>query len=214
MLPAWNTGSHIKREMAICASGTGRHRALQDAKGTCDFLEYMDRYEFDLKERLGADYVPEADWKTRWYDIICGSNNVGYKFCWTHEQCGPISKLRPFTKRWWEEVPTPIRVKVTRGHSGPMLDDDARGKPLPESFVTVLYHYGYLANAPTIAKEGLKPGKLCGMSSKNCVHFSVDIFNPTLYQEAQERLAKGDLELPARVGYPPRYDYNAEFISN
>ena len=71
-----------------------------------------------------------------------------------------------------------------------------------------------MANAPTIAKEGLKPGKLCGMSSKKCVHFSVGIFNPTLYQEAQERLAKGDLELPARVGYPPRYDYNAELIFN
>ena len=187
MVPAWKTGSNFDREKSVCASGTGRHKGLQDAKGTCDFLKFVYRFEIELKDRLGTDYVPETDWKNRWHDTISGSNNVRFKLCWTHEQYGPISKLRPFTKRWWEEVPTPIRVKVTRGHSGPMLDDDARGKPLPESFVTVLYHYGYLANAPTIAKEGLKPGEICGMSSNNCVHFSVDIFNPTLYTETQER---------------------------
>ena len=49
------------------------------------------------------------------------------------------------------------------------------------------------------------------MSSRNCVHFSADIFDPTTYNEAQ---AQGVPALPVRVGYPPRFDYNAEFVFN
>ena len=136
------------------------------------------------------------------------------KFCWTHAQYKAVAKSWPFTKAWWEQVPTPIRVKVTRGHSGPVLDDDARGKPLPPKLVPVLHLLGYLAHAPEISREGFKCGKLCGMSSKNNVHFSIDVYDETVYKKAQEQLAKGDLRLPAKIGDPPRYDYNAEDVLN
>ena len=143
-----------------------------------------------------------------------GSNSIRYKFCWTHAQYKDVAKLWPFTKQWWNQVPTPLRVKVTRGHSGQALDDDARGKPLPPGFAPVLRHFGHISDAPNITQEGLKPGIICGKSSKSCVHFSIDVYDPTLYKEAQEQLAKGDLQLPARVGYPPRSDYDCELILN
>ena len=136
------------------------------------------------------------------------------KFCWTHAQYKDVAKLWPFTKRWWDQAPTPMRVKVTRGNSGQALDDDARGKPLPPKFVPVLYHWRYLAHAPEIAREGLKCGRLCGMSSKNNVHFSTAVYDEAVYKKAQEQLAKGDLQLPAKVGYPHRYDYHAEYVLN
>ncbi len=30
------------------------------------------------------------------------------------------------------------------GHSGPLLDDSARGAPLPEDFADIIYHLGYM----------------------------------------------------------------------
>ena len=58
------------------------------------------------------------------------------------------------------------------------------------------------------------PGIACGTSSRNCVRFSIDAFDPIQYREAAAQLAKGDLTLPARIGYPPRADYDCELILN
>ncbi len=124
-MPAYNKGARVQREMAICASGAGRHHALRDSKGTCCFLEFMEKYEGELSERLGADYRFEPNWQNRWWDIMQGSNSMRYKCCRTHAQYKDVVKLWPFTKQWWDMVPLPLRVKVTRGHSGPALDDDA-----------------------------------------------------------------------------------------
>ena len=79
-------------------------------------------------------------------------------------------------------------------------------KALPPGFAPVLYHYTHIADAQNITTNGLMSGVVGGKSSKSCVHFSVDAYNPIQYQQAAEQLAKGDLQLPARVGYPPRSD--------
>ena len=49
------------------------------------------------------------------------------------------------------------------------------------------------------------------MSSRNCCRFSADEFDPDAYNEAQ---AQGDLVLPVRIGYPPRFDADAKFVFN
>ena len=111
--PAYRCGSPQDRETSIRASATGRHSGIQGKKGTVDFLRFMACYEEEIKDRLGSVYVPEQSWTNQWWDIICGSNNCRFKLAWTWEQWEPIKNLRPFSKRWWDEVPTPIRVKVT-----------------------------------------------------------------------------------------------------
>ncbi len=63
-----------------------------------------------------------------------------------------------------------------------------------------------------ITKHGLKPGIICNTSVRNCVHFSLEIYDAAEYSAAAKRLAEGDLSLPARIGYPPRGD--AELILN
>ena len=65
-----------------------------------------------------------------------------------------------------------------------------------------------------ITKFGLKPGVVCKTPARNCVHFSVDAYDPIQYREAAKRLAEGDLTLPVRIGYPPRADYDCELILN
>ena len=92
-LPAYNKGTRVQREMAICASGAGRHHALQDSKGTCCFLEFMDKCEGELSERLGGDYRFDPNWKNRWFDILHGSNSMRYKFCWTHAPYKDVAKI-------------------------------------------------------------------------------------------------------------------------
>ena len=44
--------------------------------------------------------------------------------------------------------------------------------------------------------------------------FSVDAYDPVQYRDAARQLAEGDLTLPARIGYPPRADYDCELILN
>ena len=63
-----------------------------------------------------------------------------------------------------------------------------------------------------ITKFGLRPGIICNTFARNCVHFSIDTYDPVQYAEAAKRLAEGDLSLPARIGYPPRGD--CELILN
>ena len=104
-----------------------------------------------------------------------------------------------------------FHIKVTRGHSGPELDDDAKAVPLPDRWVDVVIHLGYLAYAGSVAKYGLTPGGLAGISSRNCCHFSAGEYDAEEYAEAQ---AQGDLVLPSRVGYPPRHDADAKCIFN
>ena len=174
----------------------------------------MEAYESTLSDRLGDKYRYDPDWSQRWWDIIQGSNLVRYIFCWTHAQYEDAARLWPFTKQWWSRVQTPLRVKITRGHAGPALDDDARGKALPPGFAPVWYHFTRINVVPDITKFGLIPGIVCGKPSRSCVRFSIDAFNPTQYHEAAEPLAKGDLQLPARIGYPPRADYDCELILN
>ena len=65
-LTAFNDGTPLQREMAICASGVGRHMALQDCKGTCCFLQSMEVSELELSKRLGAAYRYDPSWKNRW----------------------------------------------------------------------------------------------------------------------------------------------------
>ena len=61
-------------------------------------------------------------------------------------------------------MPTPLRVKITRGHAGPALDDDAQGTALPRAFAPYLYHFTYITFVPDITKFGLKTGIVCGTS--------------------------------------------------
>ena len=144
VLPACNSGTALQREMAICASGVGRYHALQDSKGACSFLEFMEKYEEELSNRLGDKYRYDPDWRQRWWDIIQGSNLVRYEFCWTHAQYEDVARLWPFQRQWWREVPTPLRVKITRGHAGPALDNDARGTAVPRGFAPSFYHFTYM----------------------------------------------------------------------
>ena len=103
-------------------------------------------------------------------------------------------------------------VKITRGYAGPPIDDDARGVALPRHFAPSLRHFTKMKFVSDITKHGLKPGIICNTSARNCVHFSVDTYDPVQYAEAAKRLAEGDLSLPARIGYPPRGD--CELILN
>ena len=214
VLPGLNQGTDLQREMAICATGVGRYQGLQDSKGTICFLRYMEVYEDELVKRLGDNYHYDPDWRQRWWDIIQGSNLVRYKFCWTHAQYEVCARLWPFTKAWWKVVPTPMRVKITRGHAGPALDNDARGTVLPRGFAPSLRHFTHMKFVSDITKFGLKPGVVCKTSARNCVHFSIDTYDPIQYREAAKRLAEGDLTLPVRIGYPTRADYDCDLILN
>ena len=200
--------------MAICATGVGRHHGLSDSKGTSCFLRFMEVLEDELVKRLGDDFYYTDDWRQRWWDIIQGSNLVRYKFCWTHAQYEVCEGLWPWTAAWWRVVPTPMRVKITRGHAGPALDDDAWGTALPRGFAPSLRHFTKMKFVSDITKFGLKPGIICNTSARNCVHFSMDTYDPVQYAAAAKRLEEGDLSLPARICYPPRADYDCELILN
>ena len=99
-LLAYNQGTRVQTEMAICASGAGRHHALQNSKGACCFLEFIEKYAAALSERLGDDCRFDPSWKNRWWDIIQGSTSVRFQFCWTHAQYKDVAELWPFTKPW------------------------------------------------------------------------------------------------------------------
>ena len=109
-------------------------------------------------------------------------------------------------------MPTPLRVKITRGHAGPALDNDARGTAVPRGFAPSLYHFTHMKFVSDITKFGLKLGVICKTSARNCVHFSIDTYDTIQYREAAKRLAEGDLTLPVRIGYPLRDDCDCELI--
>ncbi len=144
-------------------------------------------------------------------DIIEGSNLVRFKFCWSHAQYEICEQYWPWTAEWWRVVPSPLRVKITRGSAKP-IDDDARGTLLPRHFVPTLKNFTMMKFVSEITKHGLKPGTICHKSARNCVHFCLEDYDAAEYSAAAKRLAEGDLSLPARIGYPPRGD--AELILN
>ena len=115
ILPALDRGSRMQRQTSICASMVLRHQNLADNKGTICFLEMMQILGQELFERLGDDYYFTNDWRNRWWDIIEGSKLVRFKFCWSHAQYEICEQYWPWTADWWRVVPTPLRVKITRG---------------------------------------------------------------------------------------------------
>ena len=97
-------------------------------------------------------------------------------------------------------MPTPLRLKYTRGNAGVPMDSDARGYPLESKFVPTLIHYTSMKNKSSIAKYGIMAGVYGGKAAGNCVHFSVAGYDPDLYRDSAKLLAQGDLLLPAVVG--------------
>ena len=143
-----------------------------------------------------------------------GCDTIRFKFCWLHSQYQQCIKEWPWTDNWWRIVPTPLRLKYTRGNAGVPMDSDARGYPLESKFVPTLIHYTYMKNISSITKFGVMAGVNCGKSAGNCVHFSVDNYDADFYRDSTKLLAEGDLQLPAVVGYPPKPEWDAELVCN
>ena len=190
--------------VAEIASRVALSCRLADNKGTMCFAQFSNLLETELSEALGNEYSFEADWRVRWKQIIRGSRTVQFKYAWLHDQYAECDKLGPFTDRWWNRIATPIRLKYLRGSAAVALDSDARGFPLPSDFAETLVHYTLVKHLPSITKLGLRTGVNSGKSTGNCVHLSSADYDPDHYKRCEQQFAQGDLELPHRVGYPPK----------